>query len=280
MHQHPQAACAPAKPFLKWAGGKQRLLSTILKRLPAQGRLIEPFVGAGSVFLSGRYHQAVLNDANVDLVAVWTAIKERPAQFCRDASALFTAENHCASAYLRIRREFNECGDRYERAVRFIYLNRFGFNGVYRVNSRGEYNVPYGRPPSLPGFPWDQIEAASCRLERAIILGSDFRFVMELAKEGDVVYCDPPYLPMGETAFTAYTQRGFRVSDHEALVDVAKRAVDRGALVAISNHDTEQTRDLYAGFELHALTCARHVAGKVQSRKGVGEVLAVLGGPK
>lgn len=276
MHQHPQAACAPAKPFLKWAGGKQRLVSSILKLLPAQGRLIEPFVGAGSVFLSGRYHQAVINDANVDLVALWTAIKERPAQFCRDASALFRAKNHCAESYQRIRHEFNESDDRYERAVRFIYLNRFGFNGVYRVNSRGEYNVPYGRPPAMPSFPWDQIEAASCRLARAIVLGSDFRFAMEMAKEGDVVYCDPPYLPMGETAFTAYTPRGFGASEHAALVEAAYAAASRGAVVAISNHDTQQSRLLYTNFEVHALSCTRHVAGKTQSRIAAKEVLAVL----
>lgn len=216
MHQHPRDAASASKPFLKWVGGKQRLLSDILKLLPWVGRLVVPFVGAGALFLSGRCHRAVLNDANVDMVAVWTAIKERPAQFCKDASALFTAANHCADSCLRIHQEFNECVDRYERAVRFIYLNRFGLNGVYRVNSSGEYNIPYGKPPSMPRFPWDQVEAASRRLERAIVLRSDFRFAMELAKEGDVVYCDPPHLPLGETAFNAHTKRGFSVEARTA----------------------------------------------------------------
>jgi DNA adenine methylase len=253
------------------------MLPELLSVLPSAPRLIEPFVGAGSVFLSGRYSQAVLNDANADLVAVWTSIKERPAQFALDASSFFVESNHSEAAYLRIRQEFNSASDRYERAVRFIYLNRFGFNGLFRVNGRGEYNVPYGRPKALPLFPWTHVEAAARRLETAVVLGGDFRFAMELAQAGDVLYCDPPYLPLREKTFTSYTQKGFDLQEHEVLVKLALKAASRGAFVAISNHDTPQVRELYSGFEIHSLMCARNISGKTASRKPVCELIAVAG---
>lgn len=143
MQQHPAFTQQSSKPFLKWAGGKQRLLSQLLGRLPQANRLIEPFVGAGSLFLSGRYPRAILNDANADLMALWTFIQERPAQFCADASGLFCEENRNKRAYECIRQKFNSEVDRYERCVRLLYLNRFGFNGLYRVNKTGSLNTPY-----------------------------------------------------------------------------------------------------------------------------------------
>lgn len=232
-------------------------------------------MGAGSVFLSGRYSLAVINDANADLVSVWTALKQRPAQFAQDASSFFVESNHSEEAYRRIRRDFNASGDRYERAVRFIYLNRFGFNGLFRVNGRGEYNVPYGRPKVLPLFPWAQLEAAARKLETAIVLGGDFRFAMEVAQAGDVLYCDPPYLPLGATTFTSYTKEGFDLQEHEVLTELALKAASRGAYVAISNHDTAQVRELYAGFEIHSLMCARNISANSASRTPARELIAL-----
>jgi len=128
MLKHPQHL-APSRPFLKWLGGKGRLLPTLLPLLPPGSRLIEPFVGAGAVFLGSSYPAAILGDANPDLAAVWVAIKERPREFVARASELFSDGNRSPEAYLRIRSEYNEAVDRFERAVRFMYLNKFGFNG-------------------------------------------------------------------------------------------------------------------------------------------------------
>ena len=275
MQQHPAFTQQSSKPFLKWAGGKQRLLSQLLGRLPQANRLIEPFVGAGSLFLSGRYPRAILNDANADLMALWTFIQERPAQFCADASGLFCEENRNKRAYECIRQKLNSEVDRYERCVRLLYLNRFGFNGLYRVNKAGSMNTPYGYPSSLPAFPWEQIALAHEKLRDVLIFGGDFQFAMSMAGAGDLVYCDPPYLPMTSAAFK-YTPAGFSLAEHERLVQAARQAVERGATVAISNHDTPEARALYRGFEVHELPSARHIAAKVCARRSARELLAIL----
>lgn len=222
MHQHPAASptsYATSKPFLKWLGGKQRLLPELAKRLPAGKRLIEPFVGAGSVFLGLQFDSYVINDTNSDLIAVWTALQMQPRSFIERAEALFRPENHAQDAYLRIRAHFNNETDRFERAVLLPYLNRFGFNGLFRVNRGGKFNVPYGRPASLPGFPLKEMEAAHEKLQRTIILNGGFAFAMEQAGVGDILYCDPPYMDSSSGAsFTGYSSSGFTMRDHEELL--------------------------------------------------------------
>ncbi|SCK18443.1 DNA adenine methylase [Variovorax sp. HW608] len=268
-----------SRPFLKWAGGKTRLLQSLLPYFPTGARLIEPFVGAGSVFLATDYPAYVLNDANPDLVATWVALRERPRQYIRDASSLFCDANHSQARYLELRDEFNASADRYRRAVLLPYLNKFGFNGLYRVNRAGGFNVPYGKPASLPLFPFDAAAVAAERLKRAVVLGGDFAAAIEMARPGDVIYCDPPYLDSESGAsFTAYTAEGFSLEDHQRLVVAAKRAASRRATVLISNHDTEETRDLYRGLELHPLKVERSISASNAGRGACGELLAILRG--
>ena len=281
MHKHPSSSdtqlLPPSQPFLRWAGGKKRLLQQLLPFLPPGQRLIEPFLGAGSVFLGTHYPSAVLNDANPDLVAVWVALRERPAAFIAAARQLFVESNRTAEAYEAIRADYNACLDRFERAVRFIYLNRFGFNGIYRVNRRGVYNVPFGRPASLPGFPLESMERASNKLASCLILNGGFAAALEGAGTGDVVYCDPPYSSSKSGAsFSGYTPEGFPTSSHEALVRAAVGAVGRGATVLISNHDTCETRELYRGWHIEGLTVRRSVSGDDQARGFTGELVAIL----
>lgn len=281
MQKHPQPL-PPSRPFLKWTGGKQRLLPSLIPLLPPGSpgsRLIEPFVGAGAVFLGSSYPAAILGDANPDLASVWVAIKERPREYVAAASELFAERNRSSEAYLRIRSEYNEHVDRFERAVRFMYLNKFGFNGVYRLNRRGVYNVPYGHLDALPRFPFDEVALAAEKLKTATILSGGFAATMELATAGDVVYCDPPYCDLeGQTSFTGYTTEGFGVAAHIELVAAARQAAARGATVLISNHDTPETRTLYQGFEITELSVRRSVAADGAKRLAAREVVAVLRG--
>lgn len=277
MRSHPDQALAPSKPFLKWAGGKSRLLPALLPLLPAGRRLVEPFVGAGSVLLASNYDSYVINDANPDLVAVWLAVKRRPRQFADLASQYFTEAHRSQDAYLRVRDEFNSEEDAFERAVRLPYLNRFGFNGLYRVNRYGGFNVPYGKPERLPAFPWDELAAASERLSRCTVLNGGFAFALEQAGAGDVVYCDPPYLDSHAGAsFTGYTSSRFGLGDHEQLVASALAAVGRGARVLISNHDTLAVRELYKGWKIDELLVRRSVGRTVESRRLAREIVASL----
>lgn len=274
MQQHPQTR---TRPFLKWAGGKQRLLKTLLPLLPPGKRLIEPFLGAGSVFLGTDYASYVLNDANPDLVAAWVSLKERPAPFILEASALFCEANRSHDRYLALRDEFNSSSDAYSRAVLLPYLNCFGFNGLYRVNKAGAFNVPFGKPTRLPLFPFDEMFAAAVRLRRAKILSGDFQAAMDVAASGDIVYCDPPYHSSSKGAsFSAYTSNGFTDADHLRLLECANAAAARGTTVLISNHDTPLTRKLYRDCEVHRLNVNRSIASTRHGRGNCEELVAIL----
>lgn len=278
MNKHPAAKCNPpaSRPFLKWAGGKRRLLGFLMEHLPKEGRLIEPFLGAGSVFLGGNYSKSLLGDANPDLMAVWVALQTRPTEFIHRASMLFKQENLSKVAYYRLRDEYNRQTDRFERAVLFIYLNKFGFNGVYRVNKRGVMTTPSGKLEIVPRFPLEELEQASMKLESAVLHAGSYRFLLEEAGKGDVVYCDPPYSDVGKPSFTAYTSCGFGHDQHLELCELALSAVGRGAVVAISNHDLPGTRELYAGWTIHEQTVRRTVAATTRAREEVKELLALL----
>lgn len=253
------------------------MLPTLLPLIPSGKRLIEPFVGAGSVFLASDFPEYVINDANPDLVAVWVALKSRPGEFMERASQYFTASFHSQEAYLRVRADFNGEADRFERAVRLPYLNKFGFNGIYRVNRRGQFNVPYGHPKTLPNFPWAAMEAAAQKLSRCTVLGGGFNAAIDMAGPGDVVYCDPPYLDSAQgKSFTGYTEQAFGIVEHETLVAAGVRAVGRGATVLISNHDTLQTRRLYAGWDLDEMLAFRSVSANGEGRGAATELVAKL----
>jgi len=276
MRPHPVTAATASKPFLKWTGGKQRLLTQLLPLLPSRNRLIEPFVGAGSVFLAAEYDSYIINDGNPDLVAMWTALQARPREYISRAAEPFCEANRSKHAYASIRLQFNEQTDSFERAVLLPYLNRFGFNGLWRVNSKGRFNVPYGQPKVVPIFPWDSMEAAARKLERCLVLNGGFRGAIELAGEGDVVYCDPPYVDDAAPSFTQYTATGFGMDEQREVVRACESAVQRGATVLISNHDTPTTRALYAGWRIHEVSVRRSVSAAVSARGTARELVACL----
>lgn len=281
MQQHPLLApkLAPSKPCLKWPGGKRRLLTQLLPLLPPGRRLIEPFVGAGSVFLATDYVSYVINDANPDLMAMWAALQSRPREYTQEAASYFVEANRSQESYLSLRARFNAATDAFERAALLPYLNRFGFNGIYRVSLRGVFNVPYGKLAAVPKFPWHEMEAASVKLQRCLLLNGGFRAAIEMAGEDDVVYCDPPYVDDETPSFTQYTAVRFGMAQQQDLVDACEAAARRGATVLISNHDTATTRRLYAGWEIHTVAVRRSVAANAEGRVMANELVARLGVP-
>lgn len=262
--------------FLKWAGGKYNLVESIAALLPDGNKLVEPFVGAGSVFLNTDYPSYVLNDVNPDLIALFKFIKRRPQTFINDARKLFTAQTNSTAAYYTLRQDFNDSNDAYERALLFLYLNRHGYNGLCRYNQSGGFNVPFGQYRK-PYFPQAEIEFFAQKAQRATFTCMSFEKVFRRARKGDVIYCDPPYAPLSATAnFTSYATTGFSLDQqHELARRAAHAAHKRHIPVLISNHDTDLTRLLYADADLQSLQVARYISPKADGRAKVAELLAL-----
>ena len=264
------------KPFLKWAGGKYKIIDKVREKLPNGSRLIEPFVGSGAVFMNTSYDSYLLADANFDLINVFNQIKDNDKDFIEYAKGFFVAKNNQESIFYELRQCFNETKDLKLKAALFIYLNRHCFNGLCRYNSKGGFNVPFGRYRS-PVFPEAELNGFAIKSKQAIFQHASFEQTMAQAKSGDVVYCDPPYVPLSVTSsFTSYTQDGFTQTDQEKLADLANQLVKRGVCVVISNHDTLFTRQVYASAEIDAFDVQRFISSKVNSRGKAAELLAVF----
>ncbi|MCH8493856.1 MAG: Dam family site-specific DNA-(adenine-N6)-methyltransferase [Idiomarina sp.] len=261
--------------FLKWAGGKYTLVEPIRQLLPAGDKLIEPFVGAGSVFLNTDYDKYLLNDINADLINLYKFLKRRPKTYIEDARKLFVPGNNQEQAYYALRKAFNASTDTYERSLLFLYLNRHGYNGLCRYNSRGLFNVPFGRYRA-PYFPAAELEFFAEKAKKATFTCEPFQNSFRRARRGHVVYCDPPYLPLSPTAnFTSYSGNGFGLDEQLLLAQKSIQAAKkRGIPVLISNHDTETARLFYEAAELTTLQVHRFISQNGANRKKVGELLA------
>ncbi|RUO73603.1 Dam family site-specific DNA-(adenine-N6)-methyltransferase [Idiomarina seosinensis] len=262
--------------FLKWAGGKYSLVEPIKNQLPTGKKLIEPFVGAGSVFLNTDYDRYLLNDINPDLITLYQFVKRRPKTFIEDARRLFSDRNNRSDAYYALRKEFNQSVDPYYRSLLFLYMNRHGYNGLCRYNSKGIFNVPFG-DYRKPYFPAAEIEFFAEKAKRAKFICSSFEQVFRRARKGDVIYCDPPYAPLVQSSnFTSYATGGFGLGDQSELARHALRAAHKRHIpVLISNHDTPLTRALYEKAQLQQLSVSRSISQKGDCRKPVGELLAL-----
>lgn len=263
--------------FLKWAGGKYSLVEEIRQRLPDGDRLIEPFVGAGSVFLNTSYDNYLLADINNDLIQLYNIVKCDVERFIQDARPFFNGEFNQEMAYYRLRAEFNQCTDSYRRSVLFLYLNRHCYNGLCRYNLKGEFNVPFGRYKK-PYFPENELYYFAEKASKATFVCLGYENVIEQATKGEVIYCDPPYAPLTATAnFTAYHTNSFSIKDQNRLAELAfSAASQRRVPVLISNHNTELTRTLYADAdELFYINVRRTISGNSLTRNRVDEVLAL-----
>lgn len=263
---------------LKWPGGKKRVLPHIRDILPQQGktRLVEPFVGGGSVFLNLEFDEYLLCDTNKDLIALFKAVKRAPVKFVREARTFFTSENNTPERYYELRQEFNDSSNPYHRALLFLYLNRHGYNGLCRYNSSGGYNVPFGKYKN-PYFPEDEIRHLAVKLKKAKLMVGDFAKAFAKVKEGDVVYCDPPYSPINRTAnFTAYSGTEFTDRDQKRLVRCSLKVKEKGVPTVISNHYVDFTKELYESADNKELfSVQRSISQKGNNRNKVEEVLAL-----
>ncbi|MEX2515787.1 MAG: Dam family site-specific DNA-(adenine-N6)-methyltransferase [Gammaproteobacteria bacterium] len=269
---------------MKWPGGKYRLIDNITRALGApvnatgSNRLIEPFVGSGAVFLNTRYERYLLGDSNPDLINLFNALRTERELFIEQCASLFIAGNNNAIRYYALRREFNMQPSPSRKAALFLYLNRHGYNGLCRYNSRGEFNTPFGQI-SKPYFPRTEMLHFIEHGNKVTFKQQDFRRTMLQARRGDSVYCDPPYVPLSRTAsFTDYYTDGFDWSQQIRLAETAAHLARRGVHVVISNHETAAICDLYHqhGARLRKLSVRRSISCNGANRSPVSEVIAVF----
>lgn len=270
------------KPILKWVGGKRQLLDEIMPLIPASMSLyVEPFVGGGAVFLSEQPEHARINDFNSELINVYTVVRDRPDSLIeklKEHSRLNTSEH-----YYEVRGLDREDGfsnvDPITRAARIIYLNKTCFNGLYRVNSAGQINSPYGRYKNPNIVNEAGIRALSKFLNGDVeIMAGDYAKALENLPSGAFVYLDPPYMPLSQTsAFTGYTEGGFDYEQQIRLRDECLKLKERGIRFVESNSDCQEIRDLYEGeeFEIRTVQAKRSINSRGDRRGAVNEVLII-----
>lgn len=267
------------KPILKWAGGKTRLLKQIRSLLPKPETVEvyhEPFFGGGAVFFDSDYGPSVLSDANEKLIRFYSIVKDDPKNVIlvnsyleREYKSLRRAESK-KEFFNHIRCRFNKWDCPFEF---FLFLNKTCFNGLYRVNKKGEFNVPHGRYKNPTILDRDAIKEASGKFAGAELHWQGFSESLDMVRDGDFVYCDPPYVPESATAdFTSYTKDGFGYQDQVDLRDKLNGLNVQGIRWAVSNSDTPQVRELYAGYNFHELQVRRSISRKASTRKVVTEL--------
>jgi DNA adenine methylase len=268
-------------PLVKWAGGKRQLLAALNSRLPPDWNdFYEPFFGGGAFFISlynqGRISRAVIADLNSELVNFYLVVKTSPGDL-NTALSDDTLENS-AGAYQRLKDEFNDTVPAKENAVRraavFVFLNKHGYNGLWRVNSRGRFNVPFGRyaKRSLPSA--SSIQLFNAMLRQVTILNTDFEKAVKTARKGDFIYFDPPYHPLSKTAqFTGYNCAGFSFDDQKRLAGVFRNLSKKGVQVMLSNSKVPEIEDLYEGYTIGTVAATRCISCNGQKRSGTSEII-------
>ncbi|HEY5944353.1 MAG TPA: DNA adenine methylase [Kofleriaceae bacterium] len=276
----PQVQEVVASPIVKWVGGKSKLLPDLLTRMPeSYGRYYEPFAGGAALFFRLAPKRAVLADSNPDLIGLYTAVANDVNAVIRRLQA--HRDHHDEAHYYDMRTRWNDRDAQWstpERAAAFIYLNKTCFNGLWRVNRSGAFNVPIGRYTDPPICVPEALRAAQQVLSRAEIRRADYRTAIKDAKAGDFLYFDPPYDPVTPTAnFTSYTANAFGPDEQRALADTARELVARGCMVMLSNSDTLFIRSLYKGFRVDRVKCARAINSNAAKRGDVDELI-ITGG--
>lgn len=267
------------KPPLKWVGGKRQLLSEINKYIPKEiDTYFEPFLGGGAVFFDLEPDKAVINDYNSELINVYKTIKddvEKLIEYLR-----VHEENNSKEYYYTVRAWDREEGyserSNVEKASRIIFMNKTGFNGMYRVNSKNQYNVPYGKYKNPAIVNEDVLRSVSAFLNDidVTILNGDFVEAVSNAKTGDFVYLDPPYVPLNETsAFTSYTNNGFNKEDQIRLRELCDDLDSRGVKFLLSNSNVPFIQEQYENYTIEIVGATRAINSKASGRGKVEEVL-------
>lgn len=272
---------AKAKPFVKWVGGKRQLLAELLARLPgdlAELDYFEPFVGGGaltwSVAGSAMARTITINDMNAELINAYKVVRDQPLELL----AHLRTHEHCPDYYYALRsldrQESFERLDAVARASRFVYLNKTGFNGLWRVNSKGQHNVPFGRYKNPKIIDEPTILACSAALQSVLIFSGDFRELSTRYDDKTFVYFDPPYVPVSQSSnFTSYTAQGFDAQMQQDLVECCEHIDRVGGRFMLSNSDTPLVRKLWEGFQIETVYASRAINSKAKGRGQVAEVI-------
>lgn len=270
-----------AKPFVKWAGGKRQIIDKLLKHVPIEyNTYYEPFVGGGALLFELSPKNAVINDSNKELINVYKMIStdngyEEVVKLLNNYE-----KKHSEKFFYQIRnidkdkKKFEKLTDA-ERAARTIYLNKACFNGLYRVNSKGEFNVPFNKKTKINTYDSQNMILAYVYFQANNIkmLSVDFEEAVKDAKKGDFIYFDPPYDSENKDTFNSYTEDGFGKDEQIRLAKVYKELADRGCYVMLSNHNTTLINELYKDYNINVITAKRNINSKGEKRGAVEEVI-------
>lgn len=269
-----------AKPFVKWAGGKRQIIDKLIKYIPDEfDTYYEPFVGGGALLFELSPKKAIINDSNGELMNVYKCIKDEKhfAAMCKELNH-YEVE-HSKEFYYKIRNldrdkeKFNKLPE-YKRAARTIYLNKACFNGLYRVNSKNEFNVPFNGKNKINTYAGQNLSIIHSYLNfnDVTILNTDFEEAVKSAKKGDFIYFDPPYYSDVDI-FNDYTSTGFGKDEQIRLAKVYKELADKGCYVMLSNSNTEFIRELYKDYNIHVIEANRNINANGKGRGKVEEVI-------
>lgn len=272
------------KPFIKWAGGKSRLASRIVSFFPKEyNKYYEPFLGGGAIYFEIAPQCGTLNDLNKNLIQTYTSVKNNPTELIDELSKVEEAYNALDSLeekaryYYDIRDDYNQKEmSQIARSAAFIFLNKAGWNGMYRENSNGAFNIPFGKKERIKIYDKKNILSVSQNIQNMKFTSVDYKEAVRDAGDGDLIYFDPPYYPISKTAsFTDYQKEGFGEKEQKELHDLALELVKRGCYVVVSNSNCAKSRDMYKDFCVKKISVSRTIGAKSSSRGRIEEIIAL-----
>lgn len=264
-----------ASPIIKWVGGKRQLLPELRKRLPKHyNRYFEPFIGGGALFFDLSPTDAYISDINPELVNLYKVVRDKVDALIYDLSVHKNSQEYFSKIRALDRQENYASLPDIKRASRFIYLNKTCFNGLYRVNSRGFFNVPFGRY-SNPNFAdKENLYAVSDVLQSTQIEYANYDNILKFVSKGDFVYFDPPYIPLSNTAsFTSYSKEDFGMDEQIALKELCDKLHSMGVKFMLSNSDTPISNDLYSAYNVEKIYASRFINSKSNGRGKISEIV-------
>ncbi len=259
------------RPLIKWAGGKRNLLKIYRHLFPKEfNKYCEPFLGSGAVFFFLKPKEAVLIDKNEELINFYEVVRDNPYELMELISTYKVDKDF----YYKIRNQNPEKLGKIERAARFLYLNKTAYNGLWRVNSKGKFNVPFGKYKKVKFFDKENLLRASKLLNNAKLICGDFEEVIKYTTKGDFVYLDPPYYPLSQTSnFKNYTSEGFSEKDHIRVYEIFKLLDKMGCYVMLSNSNTPFIRNLFKEYNITEVFANRFINSKAEGRGQITELV-------
>jgi len=265
----------PGKPFLKWAGGKRKLCQFLAATGPKSwNKYFEPMVGGGALYFHLHPKESFLSDSNPELVNAYKVLRDKPLELIEHLKGHKDSEEYYYKLRELDRSETFAQTDSVSRASRLIYLNKTCYNGLFRVNSKGQFNVPYGKYENSFTVPEAELLLASEALQGTDIALGSYQNIENLVNKDDFVYFDPPYLPVSSTSsFTSYTREPFGINEQVELRNFCERLSAKGAKIMVSNSNNEFIRGLYSDFKTHEVLAARAINSKSDKR---GKILELV----